>query len=231
MQIGLTFPSHEFQGEFLRHLSKTLIQTPFMMSVDSAEVHGPFRTQRDLLDLPFGTFDDSFNQKQHSKWNEPNWDYLGRTRWQRAPAGGEFSFFEPRDQSEALAPNGPHGVSFEDHARRFHMSFILGDAQPWYQKPERIREASLAMGYRFRVTEFLAGATGSRVQLTNSGIAPLYHDAWPAVNGVRATESLKGLLPGDTRAFEMASGGNEPKLTIASDRLSPGQVIEFDADL
>ena len=51
----------------------------------------------------------------------------------RAPAGGEFSFFEDRDQAEALAPNGPHGVLFERQAAKFHVSFIVGDAQPRFQ--------------------------------------------------------------------------------------------------
>ena len=62
-------------------------------------------------------------------------------------------------------------------------------------------------------------------------MAPIYYDAFPAVNGVRAKESLRGLLPGQERRCEVASGGEKPALTIESDRLVPGQQIEFEADL
>ena len=55
------------------------------------------------------------------------------------------------------------------------------------------------------------------------------HDAFVAVNGVRTKESLKGLRPGESRTFDIPSGGE--KLTIGSERLVPGQSIEFDADL
>ena len=55
------------------------------------------------------------------------------------------------------------------------------------------------------------------------------NDAFVAVNGVRTKESLKGLRPGESRMFDVPSGGE--KLTIGSERLVPGQSIEFDADL
>jgi hypothetical protein len=96
---------------------------------------------------------------------------------------------------------------------------------------ERIREHSLACGYRFKVSGFEAGDTEAGVTVTNSGVAPLYYDAFVAVNGVRARESLKGLLPGEERRFIVASGGPDPRLTIECDRLVPGQRIEFEADL
>jgi hypothetical protein len=87
----------------------------------------------------------------------------------------------------------------------------------------------MACGYRFRVTEFRTGAGRSKVTVTNQGVAPLYHDAFVAVNGVRAKTSLQGLRPSESRTFEIESEGE--KLTIESDRLVPGQRIEFDADL
>ncbi len=231
MELGRTFPSREFQADFLRHLSRTFVQTPWMISVDAAGDHGPFQVQPELLTLAFGVFDDSFNHKRHRQENEPNWNRLDRARWQRAPAGGEFSFFEKRDQRDALAAKGPHGIAFEDQARRFRITFMIGDDQPRFQSPERIRTAGLALGYRFRVTEFRSGATRSELKIENAGLAPLYHDAWPAVDGVRAGASLKGLLPGDARRFNIDAGGASPRLTIESDRLVPGQIIEFDADL
>mgnify|MGYP003381908267 CR=1 FL=1 len=57
------------------------------------------------------------------------------------------------------------------------------------------------------------------------------YDAFPAVNDVRSLTSLKGLLPGEDRAFDIAAGGSNPTLTIDCDRLVPGQRISFAADL
>ena len=108
---------------------------------------------------------------------------------------------------------------------------MIGDGQPRYQSMDRIKAAGLACGYRFRVLSFEASATQSRVTIRNMGVAPIYHDAFVAVNDVRASDSLKGLLPGEERTFSIRVGGNSPRLTIACDRLVPGQSIEFEADL
>lgn len=229
MTLGGTFPSFDYQREFARDMTAAFHQTPWMISVDAAQEQAPFAGDPKLLALPFGLFDDSFNHAKHAEVNEPNWVALGLDRWKIAPTGGEFSFYEPKDQSQALAPKGPHGVSFEDHAAKFHLTFILGDAQPRHQNPDRIRAASLACGYRFRVVEFRGSGSRSVATIENRGIAPIYHDAYPAVGGVRSGVSLKGLLPGESRAFPIEAAGGE--LTIESDRLVPGQRIEFDADL
>jgi hypothetical protein len=71
----------------------------------------------------------------------------------------------------------------------------------------------------------------SRVTVTNRGVAPIYYDAFVAVNGIRATASLKLLQSGETKEFTVASGGANPRLTIECDRLIEGQQITFDADL
>lgn len=231
MKLGQTFPSLEFQREFAGRMNERFEHTPWMISVDAAGDHAPFAGDEKLLALPFGVFDDSFNHAQHAKWNEPNWDLLKRDRWKVAPAGGEFSFFEPKDQKEALSPRGPHGVPFSEQAAKFHVSFMIGDGQPGFQKPERILEAGLACGYRFCVTRFEASASRSLVTIENRGIAPIYHDAFPAVDGFRADKSLKGLLPSESRTFEIGKGGTGFTLTIESDRLVRGQRIEFDAGL
>lgn len=231
MKLGKTFPSREFQAEFARHLDGTFQQTPWMISVDAAGDHAPFASDPSLLDLPFGEFDDSFNHARHAIENEPNWNIIRRDRWQIAPVGGEFSFFKKVDQSKALAPKGPHGIPFEKHAAKFHVSFMIGDAQPQFQPAERIRAAGLACGYRFRVTKFEASAAAAQVEMANEGIAPFYYDAFPAVNGVRSSTSLKGLLPGERRVFAVSAGGTAPRLTVECDRLSPGQRIGYVADL
>lgn len=231
MTLGKTFPSLAFQREFAERLAERFHQTPWMISVDAAGDHAPFATDTKLLALPFGVFDDSFNHARHKQENEPNWDRLGRDRWKIAPAGGEFSFFEPKDQRAALSATGPHGVEFSEHAAKFHISFMIGDGQPRYQPPERIRGAGMACGYRFHVTKFVASASRSEVTIENTGIAPIYHDAFPTVNGVRSQVSLKGLLPNQSRDVPIMAGGDTPTLLIESDRLVPGQRIEFDADL
>ncbi|HZE98553.1 MAG TPA: DUF4832 domain-containing protein [Planctomycetota bacterium] len=230
MKLGGTFPSKEFQETFLRRLSGAFTSTPWMISIDAAaEESTPFASTRTLIDLTFGVFDDSFLCKQHAKENEPNWAFFGRERWRRAPAGGEFSYYTKGDQKDALAPKGPHGVPFETAARDFHLSFIIASDQPEHQTLDRIRAAGMTCGYRFQVTEFRSGGGRSLLTLTNTGIAPIYHDAWIAVAGRRSATSLKGLCPGETRKCAVAGEGSA--VTIESDRLVPGQRIEFDADL
>jgi len=231
-KLGGTFPDKAFQAEFLQHLAGTFKFTPWSISVDAADEEvAPLAGNAELLKLPFGLFDDSFLCKQHVKENEQNWNALDRERWRRAPAGGEFSYYNKRDQKLALAPDGPNGVSFETAARDFHISYMIGSDQPQYQPMTRIREAGLACGYKFRVTKFQAGDQLARVTVANVGFAPIYHDAYAAVNGVRASRSLKGLAPGASAIFDIASGGTSPRFAIESDRLVTGQSIEYEADL
>jgi hypothetical protein len=229
MKLGKTFPDNEYQGKFLKRLAEAFQATPWMISVDAAGEHTPLGTRNELLALPFGNFDDSFLCRQHATENEPNWRFFGRDRYLRAPAGGEFSYYNDQDQKHALDPKGPHGIPFETAARDFHITFMIGSDQPNYQKLERIRAAGLACGYRFKVTDFRSGNGRSKVTITNSGIAPLYHEAYVAVKGVRAKASLKGLAPGQSRTDEIAAEGGT--VTIESDRLVKGQRIEFEADL
>lgn len=68
-------------------------------------------------------------------------------------------------------------------------------------------------------------------EISNSGIAPIYYDAFPTVNRVRSAESLKGLQPGQHRTFRVSVAGEKPKLTIDCERLVKGQSIGFDANL
>lgn len=231
MELGKTFPSLQYQTQFLEHAAQAFRFTPWMISVDAAGEHTPIAKTSSLLALPFGLFDDSFNHRRHAEENEPNWNSLGRERWEHAPTGGEFSFFETRDQRRALDRDGPHGIPFEDHASNFHISFMIGDDQLRFQSADRVRAAGLACGYRFRVIEFKASLDRCRVTIRNDGIAPLYCDAYPSIDGVRSNDSLKGLLPGTAKSFEFNRRSEAPRLTIESDRLVPGQTINFEADL
>lgn len=245
MKLGHTFPDSAYQSRFLNHLATTFVETPWMISVDAAKDHTPLAGDASLLQLPFGVFDDSFLCQQHAKVNALDWQALESVRWQRAPAGGEFSYYTQRDQKLALDPKGPHGTRFEDLAARYHLSFIIGSDQPTYQKWPRIKAASQALGYRLRLVRLESNGQETRATFTNEGIAPVYYDTWPAIGDKRAPESLKGLLPGEERLCTIPVGwptvpGKVPSgdgaeaaapLKMDCDRLVPGQMIEFNADL
>jgi hypothetical protein len=231
MKLGKTFPSMEFQTTFFQHMEKQFRQTPWMISVDAADnERTPLENNPRLLAIPFGLFDDSINHKKHAKENAPNWKILGLDRWKSSPAGGEFSFFEDKDQRMALAPKGPHGIPFEKQAAQYHLTFIIGDQQPQHQKPDRIRQASLAMGYRFVLTRCETNGKVVKGVFRNTGVAPIYYDAYPAIGKDRSKTSLKGLLPNQDIAFEIETSESVPKLFIACDRLVKGQQIEFDTE-
>ena len=231
-QLGKTFPSKELQARFANHLAGALTQTPWMISIDAADAErSPYAERPDLLKLRFGLFDDSFNHAKHAKINEPNWRVMGMERWQQAPTGGEFSFYTKADQKRALDPQGAHGTPFEKQAQQFHISFMLGDAQPEYQSSQRIEQASMACGYQFKLLELNSTSTSTIGTITNVGIAPIYYDAYPSMRGVRSGESLKHLLPGQSKTFTIDSVGEGRDFSIECDRLVPGQRIQFAADL
>ena len=232
MDLGRTFPDKAFQAEFFKHLADVFKHTPWSISIDAAETERtPFAEQTDLLSLNFGLFDDSFLHAEHGDYNETCWNFFGRERYIHSPAGGEFSYYNGHDQRHALSPNGPHGESFEEAAERFHISYMLANDQFRYQPAERIRETGMATGYRFRVTSFETDGKQSRITITNDGVAPLYYDAYLAINGVRSETSLRGLIPGETIVFGVACDGGAGAVTIECDRLVPGQRIQFEADL
>ncbi len=232
MTLGKTFPDKSFQSAFARHLGRVFRKTPWMISVDAAAgSRTPFAAHPDLVKIPFGVFDDSFLCQQHAEENEPNWNFFGRDRWKRAPAGGEISYYTARDQKQALAADGPHGIPFEKAAADFHITFMIANDQPKYQKLDRIRAAGLACGYKFRILKFEASPSRSRVTVTNTGVAPIYHDAYLAVDGVRAEQSLKGLLPGEYSNGRDHGRRHRAEADVACDRLVPGQAIEFEANL
>jgi hypothetical protein len=222
---GRTFPSKEFQARFFQHLTKVLQETPWMISQDAHEsIRTPFTTQRELLDSRFGIFDDSFHLAWEPGYNLEGWEFFGRDRWKRSPCGGEL-LLPSRQRADRVA------AAWAKEAADFHITFMIGEQWPRWMTWENIHERGLACGYKFRVAAFEASAAAAHVTVANTGVAPIYYDAFVAVNGVRARDSLKGLLPGEERRFTVASGGTSPKPTIECDRLVPGQRIEFEADL
>ena len=224
-ELGRTFPSMEFQARFLRHLATLFRLTPWLISEDAhVAERAPFASQPELLDLNFGIFDDSFHLAWRPGYNLEGWEFFGRDRWQRAPCGGEI-LFPSQERADQVA------AAWAEQAAAFHITFMICDQWPRWTTMEQIRQHGLRCGYKFRVTSFEVSPRAAHVTVTNVGVAPIYYDAYPAVNGVRAAESLKGLLLGEERRFTVASGGTHPSLTIECDHLVPGQEIEFEADL
>ncbi len=228
-ELGKTFPSKEFQTGFFTAIDTLFVQTPWSISIDAAdETYSPFSQNPNLTGLKFGNFDDSFMCQNHSGYNKSCWDFFGAQRYTFSPAGGEFSYYTTYDQQHVLDyPNGIHGKSFEQMAKDFKISYIIGNDQPNYQSISRIKQASMASGYKFKIIWAKTTPDSTIMLIQNIGVAPIYYDAWPTINGVKAKQSLKNLAAGGQREFNIASGGNNPVVTIECNRLVPGQKIEF----
>ena len=174
-ELGKTFPSKEFQREFFHKMEGWFTDTPWCISIDAADdTYGPFQEDPSLLNGRFGNFDDSFMCKDHDGYNYGHWRFFGTERYKRAPFGGEFSYYTDYDQEHCLDDAGIHGRTFESEVRKYHMSFIIGNDQPEYQDMARIKSASMAMGYRFAVKDFLVkSGEGAGVLVENTGVAPV----------------------------------------------------------
>ncbi len=234
--LGKQFPDKAYQEVFMRHLDQKLSNLHWSISIDAgSNQYGPFQSTPALLNLDFGLFDDSFMHANHADYNASRWRFFGNTaRMKRSPAGGELSYYTDSDQRHALDVGGMHGRTYEALSRTFAITYMIGNDQPEYQSDARIRAAGMANGYRFRVTAFKANSKRAVVEVENIGIAPIAYDAFVTVNGVRSSQSLKSLLPGTRATFEVlniTSNDNPRRLTIESDRLVSGQVIEYEASL
>ncbi len=233
-ELGKTFPSKEFQSKFLGHMDRQFQQLPWSISVDAADFdYSPLEDNEPLLALQFGLFDDSFLCKRHAKENAVNWRALGPKRWERQPAGGEFSYYNMKDQKNALRASGPNGVSFEEAAKKFHITYMIGNDQPRFQTERRIKQASMATGYQFRVNRAEVQGGVLRLTVVNEGVAPIYRDAYFSAGKRRCSTSLMGLLPGEKLECSIVgvTDADLAKLTIACDAILPSQTIQFNADL
>jgi hypothetical protein len=222
---GKTFPSLDFQAHFFQHLTSVFKNTPWIISEDAHEgKRTPFASQPELLKLKFGIFDDSFHLAWNPGYNLDGWTFFGRERFKESPMGGEI-LFPNKERVELFANNWP------EQTRNFGMTFMICEQLPRWNSMEQIAGYSMACGYKFKITKFETSPTESQVTVLNTGVAPIYYDAFVTVNSVRSAESLKYLQPGEARQFVVKAGGEYPKLTIECDRLVPGQRIEFEADL
>ena len=239
LQLGTNFPDKEYQKSFLRHVDTLFKSLPWAVSIDAADdEYTPIVGSSTLMGLGFGLFDDSFMHSKNEKsqgdgYNEDNWISLNyANRWKNAPMGGEVSYYSSSDQKNFLKPSGMYGVTWEQMASKYHVSFMIANDAPTgsYGTKERFLEASLASGYKFRVTAFERTDDQARVTIKNEGVAPLYRDAYVAVNGTRGGRSLKGLLPGESATVTIPATGNLD-LTIESDFTVSGRPIQYQADL
>lgn len=225
--LGKTFPSKEFQTTFLNKLDAEFKNLHWSISIDAEDTNvTPIRTNTSLLNLSFGLFDDSFMSKEHANVNELRFNFFGANRYEKNPVGGEFNYYTDYDQQNVLSPNGPHGESYESFAKRFHVTYMIGNDQYRYQTKERVKEASINTGYKFEVVKFEKSNGKSLLTVKNIGTAPIYYDAYFSINGNKSQESLKELIPNQEKIFTINYTGNEI-LKIDCDRLLDGQIIDF----
>ena len=229
----MNFPSDAYQKEFLTYLGGVL-EIPWLISIDAAD-SSPVVGDATLMGLVFGLFDDSFMHKDHEgDYNEECWDAIGKgTRWQTGACGGEISYYTSSVQKNFLNPAGMYGVTWEQASAKYHITFMIANDAPrgQYGTAAHFKEAGMACGYHFALTGLYANDERTAACVTNTGIAPIYRDAYLAVDGVRSTTSLKGLLPGDTLLVYVDKVTTGRDVTIASDYVLSGQTIQFDADL
>ena len=240
---GKYFPSDAYQTEFLKHVANQFKNTPWSVSIDAADdSYCPITTDESLMALNFGLFDDSFMHSEHDLaqgdgWNETEWIAMGTDRWKSAPGGGEISYYTDEDQHNFLNPAGMYGVTWEQAAKKYHMTYVIGNnaLEGSYASAARLKQAGNNAGYSFQITKYQVSSTDAVVTVKNNGVAPIYHDAYVTVKGVRSTTSLKGLIPGESRECTVTGltiGSNEaPTLTITSDKLLAGVTIPYAANL
>ena len=237
LKLGVNFPSKEYQKEYFTHVSNTL-EIPWGMSIDGGDsYYSPVADDEELLALEFGAFDDSFMHAGHelasgSGWNEMCWDGIGKEyRWIKGICGGEISYYTSNDQKNFLNPNGMYGWTWEAAAAKYHISYMLASSAPGgkYATVERFREAGMASGYTFRVSDYRTNGSETRLTVSNQGIAPIYRDAFFAIGNVQSETSLRGLLPGKGMEIIIPVALNDANdLQIVSPFILPNQKIEFE---
>ena len=247
IQFGKNFPTKEYQKEFFLHLSEVM-PIPWAISIDAAsDDYTPFTNDSELQSLHFGLFDDSFMHQNHeigSKdgYNEECWNAMGKERWQTGVCGGEISYYKSSDQKNFTNPAGMYGHTWEEMARKYHISFMIANDNPGgknsWNNPSRFKKCSMAAGYHFVVTDCETDGVQTRLTVKNTGVAPLYRDAFFAIGSVRSETSLKGLLPGEyidvviPSSLHVDKNGtvdNAPE--IVCDFILDTQRIEYESDI
>ena len=144
-----------------------------------------------------------------------------------------LSYYSSNDQKNFLSPDGLYGHTWSEQAAKYHITFMISNDAPGgtYGTAERFKQASMFSGYNFAITDLKTNDKNTIARVTNTGIAPIYRDAFLAVGGVRSKSSLKGLCPGQERLVLVGRPTDGSDVTIESDYILPTQKIQFDADL
>ena len=236
LRLGVNFPSKPYQREFLMHVANVM-PIPWLISIDAADdSYTPIVGSSELMALTFGNFDDSFMHKEHEDgYNEECWQAIGQgKRWKTGVCGGEISYYSSRDQRGFLNPAGLYGHTWEEQAAKYHITFMIANDAPGttYGTPERFLEAGLASGYRIKLVSAEVSGSRTRLRVTNAGVAPIYKDVYFAIDDTRGAESLRGLLPGETREVTIGMPYTaSTRLHVVSDAILSTQTIEFEADV
>ena len=246
IQFGKNFPTREYQKEFFLHLAQVM-PIPWAISIDaSASKYTDFAKDADLRALKFGLFDDSFMHEKHEissgdGYNEKCWNTMGKDRWKTGVCGGEISYYTDSDQKNFTDVKGMYGHTWEEQAAKYHITFMIANDNPGKNKKKnavRFKECSMASGYHFEVNTCQTDGASTKITITNTGVAPLYRDAYMAIGSVRSQQSLRGLLPGESKEIvvdaplQVASDGSAlVKPTIVSDYILDTQAIEYDSNL
>ena len=236
VEYGKNIPSLEFQTEFLLMVDELCGDLPWMVSKNAAD-NSPIPTDQNLLAMDFGLFEDSFmgeyflNGGYNKAWNNLS---KGMTRWHIGVYGGEIGPGS-EERYNFLNPEGMFGHQFEDVAAKYHISYAISNqvVDNPHGTPERVKKASMSIGYRFVVKDCLSDGISTRILVYNDGIAPLYRDAYFAIGDVRSQSTLRGLLPGEEIWIEIdaPASKNGDNIKIVSDFILPQQEIEFEAKL
>ena len=179
---------------------------------------------------------DEAEDRNEQYGNEECWNAIGKgIRWKTGVCGGEISYYSSKDQKNFLSPEGLYGHTWSEQAAKYHITFMIANDAPrgGVATPQRFKEGSMATGYHFVVESCQTDGTKTRLLVTNTGVAPLYRDAWFAIGDVRSTTTLRGLQPGEERWVEIQAvpDHDASNLNIVSDYILPQQTIEFDANL
>ncbi|MBO7130795.1 MAG: hypothetical protein J6V65_01460, partial [Fibrobacterales bacterium] len=240
LRLGKNFPSKDYQREYLIKANEVFRHLPWSISIDAGDAtYTPIVASQTLLGLDYGLFDDSFMHSTHEisqgdGWNEKNWKKLDyANRYAKAVHGGEINCWNDyTDHMNFLRPTGVNGLTWADQAAKYHITYMLAGhvINGSYGTASHLLQGALASGYKFRVTSFRTDGSQTQVTVKNEGVAPLYRDAYVAVGGTRASETLKGLLPGSSLTVTIPVSGDGKTPTIESDHLV-GRAIEYNASL
>jgi hypothetical protein len=86
-------------------------------------------------------------------------------------------------------------------SNKFHVSYMIGNDQPLYQQMNRIKNAGMSLGYKFKLTSLQTSNTQTLLTVKNIGIAPIYYNAYFSINNTKSTESLKYLAPNQEKNY------------------------------